>query len=231
MQGDPLHAVEGVISSLGARTRAVAEAATRTRALRDRLTDDLTAKQGEIDELAQRAERLAKVGELFRALMDKLVEEQKTVVEGLVTEGLRAIFPDQELTFEAEVVQRANRVEIDLFFREGSDALAVRDHPLAGFGGGTTSICSLILRVLAVRRLNRYPFLILDESLPAVSDEYVEYSGRFLQRLCSTMGIDLLLVTHIPGFLSHADMAYEGHKEALDEGPGRLQLRRVRGRA
>ena len=148
-----------------------------------------------------------------------------------MTEGLHAIFPDQELTFEADVVQRANRVEIDLFFKEGTGDLAVRDHPLAGFGGGTTSICSLILRVLAVRRLNRYPFLVLDETLPAVSAEYVEYSGRFLQRLCATMGIDLLLVTHIPEFQAHADVAYEGHKELLDDGPGRLVLRRLRGRS
>lgn len=230
MQGDALHAVEGV-AGLGARVRAVQNAAARTRALRDRLSDDLTARRREVQELSERAERLAKVGELFRALMDRLVEEQKTVVEGLVTEGLRAIFHDQELSFEAEVVQRANRVEIDFFFREGGDALAVRDHPLEGFGGGTTSVCSIILRVLALRRLQRFPFLILDETLPAVSAEYVEYTGRFLQRLCATMGLDVLFVTHIQDFLSHADVAYEGYKEPAEGNLSKLGLKRLRGRS
>ncbi len=230
MQGDPVHAVEG-LNRLASRVRAVRDSASRTRALRDRITDDLTSKKREVEDLSARAERLAKVGELFRALMDKLVEEQKSVVEGLVTEGLHAIFHDQEIAFEADVVQRANRVEIDLFFKRGSDALAVRDHPLQGFGGGTTTVCSLILRVLALRRLNRYPFLLLDETLPAVSPEYVEYAGRFLQRLCSSMGLDVLFITQVHEFLTHADVAYEGHEETGDAGFTRLGLKRLRGRS
>lgn len=233
MQGDAVLPVDAVTASLGARVQAISEMATRTCALRDRLSDDLRLKEQEIVDLYAQAEKLAKVGELYRALMDKLVEQQKTVVEGLVTQGLRAIFLDQDMSFEADVVQRANRVEIDLFFKRGSGSFAVRDHPLEGFGGGTTSICSVILRILAMRRLGRFPLLVLDETLPAVSAEYVDHTGRFLQKLCASMGIDVLFVTHVPDFLAHADVAYEGHEEAIEGGANltRLTLRKLRARA
>ena len=229
MQGDPVHAQQGV-SALASRVRVLQDTAARTRALRDRLTEELSTRRAEVSDLSVRIEQLSKVGELFRTLMDRLVEEQTSVVEDLVTEGLKAIFHDQDLSFEAEVTQRANRVEIDLFFRRGEGPLAIRDAPLQGFGGGTTSVCSLILRVLALRRMGRYPLLVLDETLPAVSEEYVENTGRFIQQLASSMGLDILFVTHIPGFLAHADLAYQGDEEDADGGLTRLALKRLRGR-
>ncbi len=230
MQGHAVHALEG-LNGLGVRVRAIGNTATRTRTLRDRLDSDLSARRAEVDTLNDQVVLLSKVGELFRALMDKLVDEQKKVVEGLVSEGLGAIFHDQNLSFEADVVHRANRVEIDLFFKRGSDATAVRDHPLEAFGGGSSSVASLILRVLSQQRLKRYPLLLLDEVLSAVSAEYVDATGRFLQQLCESMHIDALIVTHKPEFLEHATTAYQGYEELDAADQPRLALKRMRGRS
>jgi hypothetical protein len=231
MPGDAVHAVDGLTSSFGPRVRALRETAARHRTLRDRLETETESRRVEVATLQSKATKLTMVSELFRSLMDKLVEKQKAIVEGLVTEGLEAIFHDQELSFEAEVVQRANRVEMDLFLKQGKDALVIKDNPLDAFGGGPSTIVSLFLRVFALRRLGRAPLLLLDETLPAISAEYVEATGRFLQRLCASMGVDVLLVTHKPEFLDHADHAYMGHEEALDGGYKRLGLRHIRGKA
>jgi DNA repair exonuclease SbcCD ATPase subunit len=215
--------------SWSGRVQAAREAATRKRAIRDQIARDLHARIDEVAALTLKTEKLAKVGELLRLLVDRLVSEQRKVVEGLVSEGLQTVFHDQDLGFEADVTQRAGRVEIDLFLRRGNDATAVRGHPLESFGGGPTSITALILRVLVLRRLGRKPILLLDETLAAVSDEYVDATGRLLQRICASMGIDVVLVTHKQAFLEHADVAYQGTEESNESGT-RLGVRKLRGK-
>jgi hypothetical protein len=192
---------------------------------------DLHQRQEEVKALDEKAERLAKVGELLRFLVDRLVSEQRKVVEGLVTEGLQAVFHDQGLAFEADVVQRASRVEIDIMLRRGgAGAVPIKGHPLDGFGGGPTSITSLLLRIIALQRMGRRSFLLLDESLAAVSDEYVDATGKLLQKVCQSMGLDVLLVTHKASFLDHADASYQAFEESLESETTRLGLRKLRSR-
>lgn len=202
------------------RVSAIKDTLTRHKAIRDNIASTLHARREEVDALGVRAEKLAKVGELLRLLVDKLVSEQRKVVEGLVTEGLQSVFHDQGLAFEADLVQRAGRVEIDITLRRGgTDDMPIKGHPLEAFGGGPTSVTSLLLRVIALRRLNRAQFLFLDESLAAVSDEYVDATGKLLQKVCSSMGLDVLLVTHKASFLDHADLAYQAFEETIGGAP------------
>lgn len=212
------------------RTRALNETAVRLQAVRDRLQEDLGTRRQEVGQLSSRVEKLGKVGELLRALMDKLVLDQVRTIEGVVTEGLHAIFPDLALTFEAEVGSKYNKVAIDFFIKQGMDEAAVRGAPMDSFGGGPTSVSSLILRLLALMRLKRFPLLLLDETLAAVSDEYIDDAGVFLRKLAATTGIDILLVTHKASFLDHAENAFQGYEDSDEtDGSWSLGLRRIRG--
>lgn len=94
---------------------------------------------------------------------------------------------------------------------------------MEAFGGGPASIISLILRVLAIRRLKKWPLLALDETLAAVSDDYVDQTGVFLRELSARTGIPILLVTHKPAFLDHAVNGYRG-VEVVDGGVRHLKL-------
>jgi ABC-type iron transport system FetAB ATPase subunit len=175
-------------------------------------------------------EKLAKVNELFRVLMDKLVLDQVAGIEAVVTEGLGTIFLDQTLAFEAEVGQKYNKIAIDFLIRQGADdEMAVRGHPLESFGGGPASVASLVLRLLALLRLKKWPLLLLDETLAAVSDEYTEQAGLFLRKLAETSGIDLLMITHKQSYLDHANVAYLGTEEVQGDGTWSLGLKRIRG--
>lgn len=225
MPGDPLRLVQG----LSDRTRALGQRATRLLTLRDQLASELVEKESEITALSTRAEKLTKVGELLRALMDKLVLDQVRSIEGIVTEGLRSIFHDQALAFEADVGQKYNKVTIDFLLKQGTDESAIRGNPIESFGGGPTSVASLILRLLALLRLKKWPLLLLDETLAAVSDEYSDQAGRFLRKLAETTGIDLLMITHKQSYLDHAANAYQGIEETEDDGTWSLGLRRIRG--
>lgn len=228
MPSDPLRAQQG-LNDWRQRTQTLVDTATRFQAVRDQLAEELSERQNEVEALSLRIDKLTKVGELLRSLMDKLVLDQVRTIEGIVTEGLQAIFPDLALAFEADVGTKYNKIAIDFFLKQGVEETAVRGAPLESFGGGPTSVSSLILRLLSLLRLKRFPVLFLDETLAAVSDEYIDEAGRFLRKLSASTGIDILLVTHKAAFLEHATHAFQGYEETEDDGSWNLGLRRIRG--
>ena len=230
MQGDAVHAVEG-LSDWRRRVRAISDTSLQLVTRRDTIAADLERVEREAESLALRITLLLKVGELFRTLMDRLVTDQVRAIESVVTDGLRTIFFDQVLAFEAELGTRYNKISIDFLLKQGEGALAIRDRPLEAFGGGPVSIASLLLRILTMIRLGRRPLLFLDETLSAVSDEYVDLTGRFLKKLAASAMIDVLLVTHKTAYMDNADLAYRGHEQIADDGSRHLLLKQLRGGA
>lgn len=195
------------------------------------MRDDLAVKQAEVATLSQRIELLVKVGELFRTLMDLMVVKQVRVVEEIVTEGLQSIFHDLDLSFESDIVPRYNKIAVDFYIRQGQkdDPLSFRGRPLESFGGGPSSVASLVLRVFTVIRLKLWPVLILDEALGAVSDEYTDQTALFLRTLAQKLGVDILLVTHKQAFLDHANAAYRCSEVVEEDGSTRrLALRSIK---
>lgn len=225
MQSDSIHPLAGLTE----RLRSVEEASTRLVTLRDRLVSEKNQKEAETLALSEKIEKLLKVGELFRALLDVLVVKQVRTIEGVVTSGIRTIFHDLALGFEAEISVKYHKVAVEFLFRQGSseDPLAIRGKPLDSFGGGPSAVADLILRMLALLRLKKKPLLLLDETLSWVSEEYVDNTGQFLQQLSESMGVDVLLVTHKPSFLDHADSSYRCSDVVKEDGSRHLELRPV----
>lgn len=225
MSGDAVHAVAGV----DARVRSLGERAARLSALRERLSSEVERTEQEIIALGVRMEKLGKVSELFRLLLDLMVEKEVRAVENVVTDALQTIFYDRQLSFEAEVTTKYNRPSVEFYLRQGAkdNPLGHRGNPLEAFGGGPSSVASLLLRIMTVLRKKLYPLLALDESLNAVSDEYIEHTGKFLQNLAEKMGFDILLVTHKTAFLDHADNGLRAEDDQLEDGTRRLALRRL----
>lgn len=225
MPGDSVHAVEG----LARRVRALGDRSVKLTTLRDQIATDLDRTREEATGLGKRIELLTLVAELFRQVMDLLVVKQVRAVEEVVTEGLQTIFFDQSLSFEADVSTKWNKIAVQFFIRrrDKSDPLSHRGPPLEAFGGGPSSVASLALRILTVMRLKLWPLLVLDESLGAVSDEYVDQTGQFLRSLAGKMGFDVLLVTHKAPFLEHADVSYRCTEVVEDDGSTHLALRGI----
>jgi len=204
---------------------------TTVKAIRDQLAEDLAGKEREIEALAARQEVLSKVSELYRVLMDRMVMGQVKVIERVVTEGLRTIFFDQDLSFKAELSSKYNRVSADFFICQGDpENGGIKGSPLDSFGGGPSSITSLILRILTLLRLKRRKLLLLDETLAAVSDDYIETTGQFLKKLSETTDLPILMVTHKPAFLDHSATAYQGDSRvSATTGKSHFMVKKLRG--
>lgn len=217
---------------MSGRARSLRDRSLRLKALRDKLRSDLAGRETEVAELSLSIEKLTKVGELFRTLLDMLVVKQVRSVENIVTEGFKSIFYDQELSFESDIGPRYNKIAVDFAIREGGkdNPLSVRGRPMSSFGGGPTSVASLILRVLATLRLGREPLFALDEALGAVSEDYSDQTALFLRNLAQKMGIDILLVTQTQkqSFCDHAATSYKCSQVIGDDGTRHLTLRSLK---
>lgn len=212
-----------------ARVLAVKEKTSQLRASRDHFRESLESTKAEIVHLSKEIDVLTKVEELFRALMDLLVVKQVRVIEEVVTEGFQTIFYDQDLHFEAEIGTKYNKVSIDFLIREGSldDPIVIRGNPLDNFGGGPVSVASLILRILAIFRLQKYPILLLDETLNAVSEEYIEGTGAWLQKMAASMGVPALLITHKAAYVDHCTRAYRCNQESVSHNQRALRVKQI----
>lgn len=219
MSSDKIHALEGLRAKLkSAQTRA-----DRLRLTRDQLQVDLQSKRDEVLRLAARQEVLVKVMELYRILMNKMILGQVQAIEKVVSDGLKTIFYDQNLSFGFDLDSKYNKSSAEPFLQNGD----IKGDPLESFGGGPASLVSLMLRIMVIRRLKRFPLLLLDETLAAVSDGYIEPTGQFLKKLAESSGFPILLVTHKPAFLEHVTNGYQGDTK-VQEGQPEFVVKKIR---
>jgi len=169
----------------------------------------LEANKKDLQRLESEETLLAMVQALLQKLIDQEVTSGVQAVEQLQTEGLQAVFGDQDLRVRSEIDLQRGKVSVDL--------ITVQKHPdghdiegVSGdsFGGAVTTVQSILLRVLILLRRGLRPLLLLDETLPAFDTNYVVNMGSFLSKLCERLKMDILLVTHNEALVEAADRAY-----------------------
>ena len=149
------------------------------------------------------------VAELFRQMIDAEVNAGVQAVENLLTEGLSAVFADQQISVRSEVKTHRGKVSVDLITtQKQADGSVSEGSTIDAFGGAVTTVQSVLLRLIVVMRRGLRPVLLLDESLPAFDANYVDNMGKFLRLLCERMGVDILLVTHNPALVEASHKAY-----------------------
>lgn len=191
----------------------VADRISRIEGARDRCVASKIQLESEISGLIHHIELLSKSSEAIRSILQNLVDDEKDGIRDIITEGLKAIYEDQDLSMRINTSVKRGKVNIDFNVYDGLKN--VEGNILDSFGGGVANIVSLLFRFITIMRLGLRKFIVLDESLLNISssgadDYYVDNTGKFLKSLCAKTGFDVLLVTHQPKFLDYADTAYMG---------------------
>lgn len=146
---------------------------------------------------------------LIRELIDKKVTEAVQAVESLLTEGLRVVFYDQDLSVKAQVDVSRGKVSVEFItVQHQADGRVTRGLSRDAYGGAVTTVQSVLLRLIVAMRRGLRPVIFLDESLPAFDGNYVHAMGQFLRGLCDKLDFDVLLVTHNLPILECADQSY-----------------------
>mgnify|MGYP000073312384 CR=1 FL=1 len=147
-------------------------------------------------------------------ILDRLAEDE--VTQGvsayvcLLEEGLKAIFPEQEVGLHAEVLKLRGKVSVRLKTSfKGEDGIEVVGEGLDSFGGAVATIQSLLLRVSLVLKRNLRPLLVLDETFPSVDVGRSEILVGFLKVLCQRLNMDILCISHDSTIADGADIGYK----------------------
>lgn len=183
--------------------------ASKALGLRDALDAQIADNATRVKALENEDELLELVAALLRRLVDAEVTDGVKAVERLQTEGLREIFHDQALSVRAEIEESRGKVSVTLLTgREHKDGTVVWGVADQSFGGSILTIQSILMRITVIFRRDMRPLLLLDETLVAVANRYVDRAARFLSSLCQRLGLDILLITHDEAIVSAAHRAY-----------------------
>jgi len=192
------------------RARALANKAV---AYRDAVDRQIKENKDSIKTLENEEELLNLVSSLIRQLIDTEVTDGVKAVEKLQTEGLQEIFYDQDLSVRAEVEESRGKVAVTLFTTEArADGSIVEGQSDRSFGGSVTTMQSILMRITVIFRRDMRPLLLLDETLVAVADKYVDRAAKFLSTLCSRLGLDVLIISHDDALVGAAHHAYHVDK-------------------
>lgn len=190
------------ISGLQSRIAQVQGRRDATKVSFDIVTSQIGRLEGE-------EELLSLVSALFRGLIDQEVTEGVKAVETLQTEGLQAVFDDQDLSVKANIEEMRGKVAVELVTRQKkSNGDVIEGIAKDDFGGSVLTVQSVLLRIIIMLRRGLRPLLLLDESLPAFDSNYITNMGKFLSELCRRLDIDILMVTHNPALFDAADRSY-----------------------
>lgn len=167
--------------------------------------DVVAGLASEVEALESEVSVLTYTGTALQQLLNSVSVESMETVEQLVTYGLRVIFEDQQLGFRMETENKRGLQWMEPRLTQGEVEAAILD----AFGGGPATVVGFLLRMLVCRRLGLAPVVLLDEPFAMVSESYVANVGKLLRELSEKLGFTILMVTHQPGFIEHANKAYE----------------------
>ena len=202
------------MADLTEQVRGLRATLSRVQGRRDACVRRLADAEKEVLRLMIEEDVLDRVCNLFRVLIDREVVDNAQTAERLLSEGLRTIFDDLNLSVRTEVDVQRGKVFVDLYtVQTQPNGVTTEAASTDAFGGSVSVIQSILLRVVVVMRRGLRPLLLLDESLAAVAEQYVPRVGLFLSELATRMGLDILVVTHNTTLVEAADKAYRIRKD------------------
>jgi len=176
---------------------------------RDSIRHRLVSSEQEVTCLETEEETLDLVSNMFRTLIDAEIVNSVKTVEQLQTEGLNTIFSDQDLEVKAEISLKHGKISLDVVtIQKHPNGTTTKGKSTLSFGGSVTTAQSVLMRIIVTLKRGLRPFFVLDESLAALEAEYATNMGNFLRGLCEKLGLDILIVTHIPSLFECAQTSY-----------------------
>jgi DNA repair exonuclease SbcCD ATPase subunit len=182
----------------------------RLKTLKESCEKRIEGLEMEIAFLELDKDKKTEAGIILDTLAQDEVERGVSAYISLLEEGLKAIFPEQEVGLTAEIKRIRGKVAVNLKTTfKGQDGLEIEGLGMDAFGGAVTTIQSLLLRISLILKRNLRPMLILDETFPAVDENRVEILVDFLKVLCQRLGMDILCITHDPTIADNCDIGYK----------------------
>lgn len=145
--------------------------------------------------LSQARKALAAVGKARDVLQALAVETQNELhaqLSAIVTDCLHTVFGPR-YTFRLKFAPKRGKSEPSFTLESDGNEI----DPLSAAGGGVVDVAAFALRVGALVLTGNAQTLILDEPFKFVSEGHRELIGEMLEGLSQSLGIQIILVTHL----------------------------------
>jgi hypothetical protein len=179
------------------------------KALKDAVENKINKLDKEIKDRDIEIFNMQSANLLLEKISEEEVEKGINTYIALLDEGLKAIFPEQEVGLKAEIDKVRGKVSVRLKTTfKGADGLEIESESLDAFGGAVATIQSLLLRVALILKRGLRPLLVLDETFAPVDENRIPLLVDFLKVLCNKLDMDILCVSHNSVLTDNADIAY-----------------------
>lgn len=173
---------------------------------------EVQRKRGEYDLIKRNLDSYKTNVASYKNLLESILEAQKVIqavaiatqskvvfrINDIVNKVIQAGFP--EYSFELSYEVHRNKSEAVMkFFCEGEPIEILSD------AGGVVDLASTGLRFALWSLSNTANVIILDEALKFVSADLRGRAAEILAQICHTLGVQVIMVTHLEEVISSAD--------------------------
>lgn len=169
------------------------------------LDEELHELEETIGDLKNDRDTLDRSIEVIKELIENIFHEKVEQYKSLIQRGLDVIFDDRNYDFKVDVDNRGHQKTAKLLYREDDTEFVNLDDG----SGAVRGVVDLLSRIFLIHITGRRKFLILDESLSSIAEEYIGNVVDFLDTLSSEMGFDILAISHAKRLIEKADTVYE----------------------
>lgn len=181
--------------------------------------DIISQKKGQRNLLIQQKEEQEETERLLRTNYDNSLKAREIVqivsaktqkkleyqISNLVSSALASVFANPYL-FNLRFVQRRNKTEADLIFTKDDNET---DDLINTAGGGAVDVASFALRIALWSIKRSRPVIIIDEAFRFLSLDLQEKASDMIKEISSKLGIQIIMVSHLPGMIQCADKVIE----------------------
>jgi len=178
----------------------------------DQYKSAIERKRGELDlvssqlttakeYLASASKRIVAISEAQKIIQDVAVATQSQIVyriEDIVNKVIQTVFP--EYSFELSYDVKRGKSEASLNFYCNGELVDIMED-----SGGVTDMATMGLRFALWSLTNKHDTMILDEHLKFVSPDLQQRASDVLLEVCHTLGIQVIIVSHINAIKERAD--------------------------
>lgn len=155
---------------------------------------------------------LTEQAQIFLQKVAKETQSQlKLRIEDIVNLALETCFPS-EYTFRINFNISRGKTEAELVFEDQKTGREI--DPINASGGGVVDLTAFALRIASYTlERNSDNVIILDEPFRFLSRDLQSRAGEIIKTLSEKMGLQIILVTHVPELIDRADSVFEVKKQ------------------
>jgi DNA repair ATPase RecN len=172
------------------------------------LEEQIDRGQSSIASLTEKLEDTEVFHIVAQEIARKTMAKIEFQISSIVTAALNAVFPDPP-GFEVKFEKARNQLECYIWFNIDGQ----RTKPIDTDAGGALDVTAFALRLTYWSLRKNRPTFILDEPFKYVSVDLQEKCAAMIKMLSDKMGVQIIMVSHLPNINITADKEYRVEKK------------------